>query len=182
MSNTNKKGILFGAGTLYVLPPERDIDLDPDEEIENALIKIGESSGEATLNFTENFHSVFGGELNQEIANFKMNEECTFNAGVCTFDMEKINEITSSYYSEDGDKRTLGLGGKMTAPLRHLRYVHTKREDGKKIYLDMFQAQNQSGLEMTFNPESESVFNWEFKLLADQSRQNGNIVRITEEI
>ncbi|MDX5474507.1 MAG: hypothetical protein LPK00_03120 [Bacillaceae bacterium] len=178
-----KQEILFGSGDIYVLSDQvSDIDSLTDEELEAALVKIGESSGESTLNFTQNFADVRGGALNQEIASFMTSEEASFNAGIVTFNLEKIAEISAAYYSESDGKRVMGLGGKQTVPIRHLRFVHTKRSDGMKLYLDMFRAQNRSGLQMTFNPEAESVFNFEFKLLADPSRTDGNIVRITEEV
>ncbi|WBL16377.1 hypothetical protein [Sutcliffiella sp. NC1] len=182
MSNQEKQEILFGAGDIYIVPSQIDVDSATEEEIEASLIKIGESSGESTLNFTQNFVDVRGGALNQEIASFMTSEEATFNAGIVTFDLQKISAISSAYYSETDEKRVLGLGGQQTVPINHLRFVHTKRTDGMKLYLDMFRAQNRSGLQMTFNPESESVFNFEFKLLADPKRNNGNIVRITEEV
>ncbi|WP_404443431.1 hypothetical protein LG307_14750 [Sutcliffiella horikoshii] len=175
--------ILFGAGTLYIIPDDIDIDNSLDELVKDALIKIGESSGEATLNVTQNFADVRGGALNQELGSFMTSEEVLFNAGICTFDMEKIAEVSAAYFNEDvtNSKRTLGIGGMRTVPIKQLRYVHTKRSDGKELYIDMFRAQNRSGLQMTFNPEAESVFNFEFKLLADPDKENGNIVRITEE-
>ncbi|MGD6831435.1 hypothetical protein ACQCT5_04700 [Sutcliffiella halmapala] len=175
--------ILFGSGTLYIVPDTIDIDTATEEEIEAALLQIGESSGEASLNVTQNFADVRGGELNQIISSFMTSEEVVFNAGICTLNLERLSEISAAYYEDDtlSSKRTMGIGGLRTVPIKQLRFVHTKRVDGKPLYLDMFRAQNRSGLQMVFNPEAETVFNFEFKLLADSSRPNGNIVRITEE-
>ncbi|WP_100408439.1 hypothetical protein [Bacillus solitudinis] len=180
----NANSILFGAGELFVLPETVDLDTSTDSEIEAAMLKIGESSGESTLNYSTDFYDVKGGVLNQTIASFVTSEEVMFNAGVCTLDMGILNEISATYYSEDEltGKRTLGIGGKLTVPVKQLLFIHTKRQDGKKLKLKMYKAQNRSGIQLTFNPESESVFNFEFKLLADQSRQDGNIVKIEEEI
>ncbi|ARK30769.1 hypothetical protein [Halalkalibacter krulwichiae] len=180
--NTNNNSILFGAGELFILPESVDIDESTDEEIEADMLKIGESSGESTLNYTQNWYDVNGGKLNQTIASFVTSEEVLFNAGVCTLDLKVLNEISSTYYSEDATKRTLGIGGKLTVPAKQLLFVHTKRQDGKKLKLKMYKAQNRSGLQFTFNPESESVFTFEFRLLADPNRKDGNIVKIVEEI
>jgi hypothetical protein len=65
--------------------------------------------------------------------------------------------------------------------VKQLRFIHEK-EDGKKIYLDMHKAQNRSGLQWTFNAEENTSFDFEFTLLADQTKTNGNIVTIKEEI
>lgn len=180
--STETQPILFGAGDIYIVPDGIDVDVATEAEIEAAMIKLGESSGESTLSFTESFADVRGGALNQKIASFKTNEEATFNGGIVTLNLEKFAEITSGYYSESEGKKVMGLGGKQTVPIKHLRFVHTKKSDGLRLILDMFKAQNRSGLQMTFNPEQESVFTFEFNLLADLSRTNGNIVRITEEV
>ncbi|KHF40703.1 hypothetical protein [Halalkalibacter okhensis] len=181
-NNNNENSILFGAGELFVLPDSVDLDESTEEEIEEAMLKIGESSGESTLNYTQEFYDVRGGVGNDILASFVTSEEVMFNAGVCTLDMKVLNEISSTYYNEDESKRTLGIGGKRTVPVKQMLFVHTKRQDGKKLKLKMYRAQNRSGLQLTFNPTAESVFNFEFKLLSDPSKTNGNIVKIVEEI
>ncbi|WP_158735152.1 hypothetical protein [Alteribacillus sp. YIM 98480] len=183
-----EQSILFGAGEIFIVPDDIDVDSATDEEIEDALVKIGESSGEATLNYSGEFADVRGGKHNQILASFMTSESTNFNCGVVTFDLSKISEFLPGFYNEEEDadgnvtERTLGLGGKTSVPVKQLRFVHEKRQDGKDIYVDMWKAQNRSGLEMTFSPEAESVFNMEFTLLADDSKSDGNIVRITEEL
>ncbi|MCK0470892.1 hypothetical protein [Halalkalibacter sp. APA_J-10(15)] len=177
-----KESILFGSGDIYVLPESVDLDTSTDAEIEAAMIKIGESSGEAQLTHTQEWHEVKGGAQNNAIAAFVTSEDVIFNGGICTFDFKAINEITATYYSEDETKRTMGIGGKLNVPVKQMLFVHTKRTDGKKIKLKMYRAQNRSGMQLTFSPESESVFNFEIKLLADPTRENGNVVKIEEEL
>lgn len=184
MGQNAENEILFGSGDLYIVPEGVDFDTDTEEEIEDALIKIGESSGETSLNFTQEFVDVKGGAKNQTLATFATNEEIMFNAGVVTFDLSKFKEILPAYFEENETERRMGLGGIMTIPIQRLRFVHHKKADGKRIILDMFRAMNQSGLQMTFNPEQESVFQTEFKLLPDRTKdQNkGNVLQIIEEL
>jgi hypothetical protein len=163
--------ILFGTGELFIVA---------EDETET---KVGESSGEATLNASNEFTDVRGGVKNQIIGSFMTSETVIFNAGIVTYDLKNISEFMAGYFSEDttAGTRTLGIGGKRTVPIKRLRFVHTK-EDGKTITLEMHRAQNRSGLQWTFNAEEATAFDFEFTLLADTTKSDGNIVTITEEI
>jgi hypothetical protein len=175
--------ILFGAGDIYIVPETLDLETATEAEITAALVKVGESNGEATLAIEYEFVDVRGGVGNQLLKSFMTSESVSFNAGIVTYDMKNISEFIAATYNEDtaGGKRTLGIGGVKNVPIKRLRFVHTK-EDGKTITLDMHKAQNRNGLEWTFNNEEASVFEFEFTLFADKSKTNGNIVTITEEI
>lgn len=163
--------ILFGTGELFIVT---------DGEVET---KVGESSGEAALVVSNEFRDVRGGAKNQVLKSIMTSESVTFNSGILTYDLKSIKDFVAGYYTEDtlGGTRTLGIGGKVDVPVNQMRFIHTK-EDGKKITINMFKAQNRAGLNWTFNPEEETVFGYEFTLLADTTKTNGNIVQITEEI
>ncbi|WP_027725429.1 hypothetical protein [Tuberibacillus calidus] len=177
MANTQE--ILFGTGELYIIPDGVDVKTSTEEE----WIKVGESNGEATLKIEYDFTDVRGGVNNQILGSFLTSETVTFNAGIVTYDLSVLQELLAGYYNEDttNGKRTLGIGGKKTVPVKRLRFVHFK-EDGYKLTMDMFRAQNRSGLEWTFKSDENTAFEFEFTLLADPTKQNGNIVLITEEM
>lgn len=174
MAENKDYNILFGSGDLFIVP--EGADADNEEE----LLLIGESNGEATLNIEPEFHDVRGGRGHHVLASFKTSEEITFNAGIVTLDLERLSDILDSHYEETGGKRILKLGGDYSIPINRLRFVHYKKQDGKRLIIDMYRAMNRSGLELNFNAEEESVFELEFTLM--KARDKENIVTITEEI
>lgn len=172
--------ILFGSGELFIVPEDIDLEEAEDEEIEDALILIGESNGEAGLILEQEFHDVKGGADHQVLASFRTSETIVFNAGIVTLDLENLSKVIASEYKESATERTLKLGGSYKIPVNRLRFVHTKQLDGKRLILDMHKAMNKAGLELNFQAEEESVFNFEFTLM--KAKGKDNIVTITEEI
>jgi hypothetical protein len=173
-----KQEILFGTGELYIIPEGVDLATSTESD----WLKVGESNGEAALNIEYEFVDVRGGVKNQILKSVMTSETVSFNAGVVTYDLNVVSKFMAGYYSEDTalGKRTFGIGGNKTVPIQQLRFVHTK-DDGYKITMDMFKAQNRAGLEWTFNSEENTAFAFEFTLAADPTKTNGNIVQITEE-
>lgn len=172
--------IIFGSGELFIVPDSVDLENDDEETIESALQLIGESNGEASLNLEPEFHDVRGGAGNHVLASFQISEEIVFNAGIVTLDLERLSDIMASDFKETETERILKLGGNYTIPVNRLRFVHYKKQDGKRLILDMHKAMNQAGLELSFNAEEESVFELEFTLM--KAKNKDNIVTITEEI
>jgi hypothetical protein len=166
--------ILFGSGELFIVTDNAGVEVET---------KVGESSGEASLNVSYDFRDIRGGSKNQILKSMATSETVAFNCGILTYDLNSIKDFVAGYYAEDttAGTRTLGIGGNLNVPVKQLRFVHTK-EDGKTITLDMYKAQNRAGLNWVFNPEEETVFGYEFTLLADTAKTNGNIVQITEQI
>jgi hypothetical protein len=179
-----KQEILFGSGDLYIVTDDNfDVTNFTDEELENGAVKVGESSGEASLNIEYEFVDVRGGAKNQLLKSLMTSENVVFNGGLVTYDLKHISEFLAGYYSEDTTKgqRVLGIGGKTTVPVKKMLFIHTK-EDGKRLMMMMHKAQNQTGLEWVFNSEEATAFEFEFRLLADTSKTNGNLVTIVEEV
>lgn len=173
--------ILFGTGDLYVLENDIDIETLPTkEEIEQAGFKIGESNGEATLTITPEFVDVRGGARNDLLRSFQTSEDITFNAGIVDYSLNTIKEFVASRFSESASFKKLELGGNFKVPINKLLFVHTKIEDGNRIFMKMHKAQNQAGLEWAFNNEEATTFPFEFRLLKDTEK--GNIVEIIEEL
>lgn len=180
MSNEKGHNILFGTGDLFIVPEEIDLEEATEEEIEESLILVGESAGEASLILEQEFHDVRGGKDNQILASFRTEENITFNAGIVELHLENMSQFLPGEFSEQGDKKVLKLGGGYQIPVNRLRFVHYKKIDGKRLILDMHKAQNKAGLEMNFNNEEHSIFELEFTLQKSQNKDN--IVTITEEI
>lgn len=180
MSNKDDYNILFGAGELFIVPDEIDLEEATEEEIEGALVLVGESSGEAALIIENEFENVRGGKGHQILGTFRTEENISFNAGIITFQMENISKFLAGKYSETETEKIWKLGGDYTVPVNRLRFVHTKQVDGKRIILDMHKAMNQAGLEMNFNATEASAFNLEFVL--HKAKNRDNIVTIIEEI
>ncbi|WP_273130017.1 hypothetical protein [Bacillus weihaiensis] len=173
--------VLLGSGTL-LLAEGIDPTSATEEEIEAALVEVGKISEGASLTLENEFVEVRGGQKNQIIDTFQTNETVTFSTGICTWDLSKMSKFTSASYTEDKTtgKRRMGIGGLPMVKPSYLRFEHEKK-DGFKIKINMFKAQNQAGLTLNFNNEDPSVQEYEFKLLADNSKSNGNLVEIVEE-
>lgn len=180
MTKKDDYNIIFGSGELYIVPEGIDLEDDDEETIEEALQLIGESNGEASLNIEPEFHDVKGGRGHHVLASFQTNEEITFNAGIVTLDLERLGDIMASHFEENEKERILKLGGNYTIPVNRLRFVHYKKQDGKRLIIDMHRAMNKAGLELSFNAEEESVFELEFALM--KAKNKDNIVTIVEEI
>lgn len=179
MSNIHEK-IILGSGELFLGNVE-NVATASEEEIEAALTKAGEIQGGATLFYTPTFKDVRGGKHNGVLASFKTQEEVRFTSGLLTWELENLNKIFPAAYSQNGSTRRVGLGGVNETKVNYLRFVH-ERPNGKKLTVNMFKAQNQSGFQFTFDPENESILDLEFKALAVQNKEDGNLVEIIEEI
>lgn len=174
--------VLLGSGSIYIAEGI-DASSATEAEIEAALVEVGQISEGASLTLESEYQEVRGGQKNQILEVFQTNESVTFSTGVCTWDLKKMSQFTSSAYSENEEngERRLGIGGLPMVKPSYLRFEHEKK-DGLKIKINMFKAQNQGGLQLNFNNEDATVQEYEFKMLADSTKQNGNLVEIIEEI
>ena len=170
---------LLGSGDLFVgqVSPTAT-----ESEINAALKNVGAISGGAALTYKPSFTDVKSANRGT-IASFKSEEEMTFKSGILTWDLQNIEKLSAAYYSENeaAGTRRVGVGGMNNIPVNYLRFVHTK-PDGLKLTVNMFKAQAQSGFELTFDSEKETVLDAEFKLLAVTGKNDGNLVEIIEEV
>ncbi|MFS0776085.1 IPT/TIG domain-containing protein [Neobacillus sp. 3P2-tot-E-2] len=168
---------LLGSGDLYigVVSPTAT-----EEEINAALENVGAISGGAALTYSPSFYEVKSGNRGT-IASFKTEETVTFKSGILTWDLKNIEKLSAAYYSEGTGTRRVGVGGMKNIPVNYLRFVHTK-PDGLKLTVNVFKAQAQSGFELTFDKEKETVIDAEFKALAVTGKYDGNLVEIIEEV
>jgi hypothetical protein len=170
---------LLGSGDLFlgVVDPSAT-----ETEIDAALENVGAISGGAALTYTPTFYEVESANRGT-IASMKTKEEVVFKSGLLTWDLKNIEKLSAAYFSEDTTvgTRRVGIGGMKNVPVNYLRFVHTK-PDGKKLTVNVFKAQAQSGFELTFDKEQETVIDAEFKALAVIGKDDGNLVEIIEEI
>lgn len=179
MATVKEDTILLGSGDLYL----GKVDPNATEtEIQAALVNVGAISGGATLTYKPSFHDIESANRGT-IMSFLTKEEISFKSGILTWNLENLSKLSAASYSEDktAGTRRIGLGGLKNVPVNYLRFVHTK-PDGKKLTVNIFRAQAQSGFEITFDSEKETVIDAEFKALACIGKTDGNLVEIVEEI
>jgi hypothetical protein len=179
MATVKEDTILLGSGDLYLGQ------VDPnatEEEIQAALVNVGAISGGATLTYKPTFQDVESANRGT-IMSFLTKEEVTFKSGLLTWNLENLAKLSAASYSEDTTAgiRRIGIGGLNNVPVNYLRFVHTKPA-GKKLTVNIFRAQSQSGFEIIFDPEKAVVLDAEFKALACIGKTDGNLVEIIEEL
>jgi hypothetical protein len=181
MPTVQEDTILLGSGDLYlgVVPNPATA---TEEEIEAALVNVGAISGGAELVYKPSFKPIESANRG-EIMSFLTKEEVTFKSGILTWNLENLSKLSAAYYSEDttSGTRRIGIGGVKNVPVNYLRFVHTKPDD-KKLTVNIFRAQAQSGFKLNFDNEKETVIDAEFKALAVTGKTDGNLVEIIEEI
>ncbi|WP_226087484.1 IPT/TIG domain-containing protein [Mesobacillus sp. S13] len=170
---------LLGSGDLY-LGVVTNPSTATEEEIQAALKNVGAISGGAALAYKPTFYEIESANRGT-IASFKTKEEVTFKSGILTWDLKNLESLSSAYYSETSGSRRVGIGGLKNVPVNYVRFVHIK-PDGLKLTVNLFKAQAQSGFELTFDKEKETVIDAEFKALAVVNKNDGNLVEIIEEI
>lgn len=171
---------LLGSGDLYI-GQVKNIATATKDEIDASLVNVGAISGGAVLTYTPTLYNVESANRGT-IASFKTHEEVIFRTGILTWNLKNLEKLSAAYYShnfETGERR-IGIGGAENIPINYVRFVHTK-EDGKKLTVNIFKAQAQSGFELTFDKEQETVIDAEFKALSVPEKKDGNMVEIIEE-
>lgn len=171
---------ILGSGDLLIGTVD-NVATATDEEIEAALVNVGAISGGAVLTYTPTLYNVESANRGT-IASFKTSEEVIFRTGILTWNLENLEKLSAGYYSEDIETRTrrLGLGGTKNIPINYVRFVHTK-PNGNTLTMNLFKAQAQSGFELTFDKEQETVIDAEFKALAVIGKNDGNLVEIIDQ-
>lgn len=171
---------LLGSGDLFIgtVP---NVATATEEEITASLVNVGAISGGATLTYTPTFYEIESANRGT-IASFKTKEEVVFKSGILTWNLKNLEKLSAAYYSEDlaTGVRRLGIGGAKNVPINYVRFVHTK-PDGNTLTMNLFKAQAQSGFELTFDKEQETVIDAEFKAMAVIGKDDGNLVEIIDQ-
>ena len=107
-------------------------------------------------------------------------ETLIFKSGILSWDLENLAMLSAGATVEDGSgKRTLKIGGSNGELKKYIvRFVHTMKT-GKKVRVTLIGTAN-SGFELAFDPENETVIDAELK--AVQSFDGKTLVEIEQEI
>lgn len=173
----NKK-IVLGSGLLYVVP---FVDTIPaDTELEKQENLIGYIKGGATLTYTPTFYKATD-DLGYVAKTIITDEEVVLKSGVMTWNGETLKKLCSTAeVTKDASTRTVKIGGiaKYTGQKYVIHFVHEDSEEGWiKITIV---GNNESGFEMAFAKDSETVINAEFKAVPQD--ETGTLITYKEEI
>lgn len=165
MTNEN---IMLGSGKLYITEYNASTGIPEDSAFEVDANRIGLIQGGATLEYTPEEYEIRD-DLYEVNKRFVISEEVTFRSGVLTWDLSTLkNIVAAGTYTDDSTshKRTLKLGGNGAREMKKyaVRFVHT--EGNGDIFRVTMVATASAGLEIAFNPDSETVIDAEFKALA----------------
>lgn len=167
--------IVLGSGKLFLGAVENPETAD-EATIEAALTEVGRISSGASLIYKPNFTDVYAGT--ELIKSFVTREEVTFRTGILTWLVDNLQILSPATVVTDGTTgaKTITIGKQGDMPINYLRFVHDKK-DGGEIKADILKAQSSNGFTLEFNPEKETVVDYEFRAL---SCTDGTLVKIEE--
>ena len=158
-----KEKIVLGSGHTYIMTYTGDL---PDiSDIEKEENRLGRTSGGASLEYTPESYTAtddFGVVTKTIITK----EEALLKLGICTFNGDTLEKLASTArVTTEGNKRIVKIGG--IGNFSNQKYViHFVHEDETKGDVRVtIVGMNQSGWTLTFQKDSETVLNAEFKAL-----------------
>lgn len=178
------KKIVLGSGKLYyqaISGDAGDILIPSDTEIEQETALLGWIKGGATLEYTPEFYSTKD-DLGMVSKKILVNEEVILKSGIMTWNGQVLTTLVSTSRferSEDQKTITVRIGGinNYDGEKYLLRFVHEDKSDGSKIRITIV-GSNESGLEIAFANDSETVINAEFKAIPHDAQ--GTLVIYSE--
>lgn len=179
-----EKKIVLGSGKLYyqsIQGDAGDIVIPADTEIEQDTALLGWIKGGATLEYTPEFYSTKD-DLGMVSKKILVNEEVILKSGIMTWNGQVLTTLVSTSRferSEDQKTVTVKIGGidNYDAEKYLLRFVHKDKSDGSTIRITII-GSNESGLEIAFANDSETVINAEFKAIPHDAQ--GTLVIYSE--
>lgn len=177
MADTKYAGL--GSGKLYVTEYAAAIPEDATFEVE--ANRLGDISGGASINYKPEFYTAQD-DLGLTVITTLKSEEVTLKSGVMTWNGNTLKKICSTAsVTEDDTKKTrtvkIGGAGNYDDKKYAIRFVHTSQ--GRTIRLTIV-GQNQSGFEIAFAQDKETVVNAEF--MAMPMDANGTLVEFKETV
>lgn len=180
------KKIVLGSGKLYcqaIYGDASDIMIPTDAEIEQDAGLLGWIKGGATLEYTPEFYSTKD-DLGMVSKKILVNEEVILKSGIMTWNSEVLKTLVSTSRvskSEDQKTTTVKIGGvdNYDGEKYLLRFVHKDKSDGSTIRITIV-GSNESGLEIAFANDSETVINAEFKAIPHDTE--GTLVIYSETV
>lgn len=178
------KRIVLGSGKLYVVEATMDDGvyvIPADATLEDDDNLIGYIQGGATLEYTPEFYEAKD-DLGYVSKKYLTDETVILRSGVMTWDGNTLAKLsaTASVDETVQDKRTVKIGG-----ISHfdntqyvIRFVHEDVTDGD-IRVTIV-GSNESGFEMAFAKDAETVINAEFRAVPND--EDGTLIIYTEDI
>lgn len=178
--------IVLGSGKLYIQEAVAavgggyTIPTDTDLEVDANL--IGWIQGGATLEYTPEFYTATD-DLGKVSKKYLTSEEAILKSGVMTWNGETLAKLTSTALvttsvSGETGKRTVKIGGIDNFDGKNyvIRFVHSNTDGDVRITIV---GSNESGFEMAFAKDAETVINAEFKAVPNDAR--GTLIVFEEE-
>jgi len=171
--------IILGSGKLYVTTWDGTT-IPEDSTIETEANLLGLIQGGASLTYTPTFYEAKD-DLGLVSKKFPIEEIAILKSGIMTFNAKTLNKLISTgKLTETATERTLKIGGAMnfvdTKYIVH--FVHEDNIDGDVRVTIV--GSNNTGLELAFTKEKETVINAEFSAIPLDS--TGTLIIYREEI
>lgn len=148
MAEASKDEIIFGAGEVY-LYAFTGTAIPEHTEIETPEHNVGHCQGGFTVEYKPDKYEVKN-QYNKTVKVFIKGEEISAKTGVLSWDLKRLENLSTAKFTEDSTKKTKKLtfgGSKKALDVVLLRFVHEK-EDGKKLRFTMIgQAGNGFSIE-----------------------------------
>lgn len=166
--------ITLGAGELYM--QAFDGEIPADAALEVVTNNVGHTQGGAVITYKPDIYDVEN-SYGQIVKSVITKEEVTLKSGILTWNLDRINALSTGTVSTTGNKKTLTIGGHAALPKMVIRFVHTL-EDGRKIRTTLVGVST-NGFELTFQGDKETVIDAEFKAF---QAVEGMLLTIEEEL
>ena len=180
------KKIVLGSGKLYYDDNLTETSpgiytIPADTQIEQETSLLGWIKGGATLEYTPEFYSTKD-DLGMVSKKILVSEEVILKSGIMTWNSDVLTTLVSTSRferSEDQKTNTVKIGGidNYQDEKYLLRFVHKDKSDGSTIRITII-GSNESGLEIAFANDSETVINAEFKAVPHDAQ--GTLVIYSE--
>lgn len=150
---SKKDEIVMGAGEVFITEFEGG-EIPTNEEIETEENNVGHCQGGFSIEYKPEVYDVKN-QHNKIVRRFTIGEEITTKTGILTWDLKRLEMLSTAKYTVDSVKkvRKLVFGGKNPLATVLVRFVHTK-ENGKKIRWTTI-AQGGNGFSLEFSGEKE---------------------------
>lgn len=159
-----KNEVILGSGKLYIVDFDESQGVPENAQFETEANSVGSIKGGASLSYEGEIYEIADDEglvLYRAVSK----EEVIFKTGILSWDLKNLERLSMTGTVIDTEDKTILKIGGQTGDLKKyaLRFVHTLNS-GKKIRVTLIATSN-SGFELAFNPEEETVLDAEFKAL-----------------
>lgn len=175
--------IVLGSGKLYVAEATKSgngYTIPEAASLETDSNLIGYIQGGATLEYTPEFYEAKD-DLGYVYKKYLTNEEAVLKSGVMTWNGDTLAKLSSTArVTSATGKKTVKIGGigQFDNKQYVIRFVHEDAVDGD-IRITIV-GSNESGFEMAFAKDAETVINAEFKAVPNDSE--GTLIIYEEEV